>query len=306
MWMKIDDQLNAHRKTRAVLRSNPGKRRDASAMGLWVLAGSWAAQNLTDGWVPAAELDRWDDDWEALTERLVSAGYWWPEDREGEDGYGFNDWQEWNNPDGASASGTFGNHVRWHVNKGVVKPECEHCPTEPSEEDIEPESPPESDISSGRYRGDDRGDIARSIGANRLPVPDPTRPEPENTPCASADAECATRNAQADPVMRIVAQPQRFEEFWKVYDKKRDRKRAEQKYRLALKKPGVTDNLLIVAAGQYIAAQKAKGKHPEFTKNADTWLNGECWNDETRPAKPTHDPDSWMRRRPGDESAGAW
>ena len=115
MWMKIDDGLHAHRKTRAVTKSHPDKRRDAAPMGLWVLAGSWAALHRTDGWVPADELDRWDEDYEALVVRLVDAGYWWPADRDGEPGYGFTDWHDYNDPaDMASKSGTFGNHVRWH------------------------------------------------------------------------------------------------------------------------------------------------------------------------------------------------
>ena len=101
--------------------------------------------------------------------------------------------------------------------------------------------------------------------------------------CASADAAGAK---EAD----------RFGEFWDAYDKKRDRKKAEQKWRLAIKKRGVTPDLLIDAATKYIANQRANGKHPEFTKDPTTWLNGECWNDEM-PAAPAHAPspadDDW-------------
>lgn len=145
MWMRIDDGLHNHRKTRAVVRSEGSKVRDAAPMGLWVLAGSWAAQNNRDGWVPEDELDRWDDDWRALAARLVRAGYWWPHETDGEPGYGFTDWHDYNDPgDLASKSGTYGNHVRWHVNEGRVEPECDHCPNEPNPDIIAPESPPES------------------------------------------------------------------------------------------------------------------------------------------------------------------
>ena len=72
----------------------------------------------------------------------------------------------------------------------------------------------------------------------------------------------------------------RFDEFWDTYDKKVGRRKAEQKYRLALRKPGVTPELLINAAAAYIAWQRQNAKHPEFTKNPETWLNGEHWNDE--------------------------
>lgn len=96
------------------------------------------------------------------------------------------------------------------------------------------------------------------------------REEREELPCASAGA--------------AVAEPDRFEEFWNVYGKKLDRKRAEQKWRMALRKRGVTADQIIEAARAYIDAQVTKGKHPEFTKHADAWLNGECWNDEIVPA----------------------
>lgn len=93
----------------------------------------------------------------------------------------------------------------------------------------------------------------------------------EGISCAPADAD----GAKGD---------ESFEAFWDAYDKKKDRKRAEQKYRLALKKRGVTPDLLLTAATAYVKSQRAKGKHPEYTKNADAWLNGECWNDEPEQA----------------------
>src|SRR5690606_23136083 len=84
----------------------------------------------------------------------------------------------------------------------------------------------------------------------------------------------------------------RFEEFWDTYAKKVGRKVAIQKYRLALRKPGVTPELLIQAASTYIASQKAANKYPEFTKDPATWLNGEHWTDEhvTPRAIGTHRP----------------
>jgi hypothetical protein len=76
------------------------------------------------------------------------------------------------------------------------------------------------------------------------------------------------------------ASPNRFDEFWNTYDHKVSRKKAETAYRAALKKPGVTDDLLISAAAQYVGWVKRDGKHPQFTKHPTTWLNGECWRDE--------------------------
>lgn len=93
-WFKVDDKHHDHRKTRRALRGVRGKRRDAGAMGLWELAGSWCADNLMDGFVPTDELYRWDDDAEALAGRLVDANYWAADERDGEPGYRFLNWEE--------------------------------------------------------------------------------------------------------------------------------------------------------------------------------------------------------------------
>lgn len=178
MWMKVDDGLHAHRKTRAVTKTHEAKRRDAAPMGLWVLAGSWAARNRTEGWVPEDELDRWDDDWRELVARLVDAGYWWAHERDGEPGYGFNDWHDYNDPaDMASKSGSYGNHVRWHVNEKRVDPDCDHCPKEPADR---------GDI-GGRSGGDSHPDSGgeSQLASPPIALPDPnptrTRPEPGTT-----------------------------------------------------------------------------------------------------------------------------
>lgn len=44
-WFKVDDKLYGHRKV-AELGA------DVGAMALWVVAGSWSADQLTDGWIP--------------------------------------------------------------------------------------------------------------------------------------------------------------------------------------------------------------------------------------------------------------
>lgn len=93
-WFKIDDKHHDHRKTRRALRAGKAKRRDAAAIGLWCLAGSWSADNLMDGFVPTDELLRWDDDGETLAEMLVEAEFWEPTERDGEPGFQFINWDE--------------------------------------------------------------------------------------------------------------------------------------------------------------------------------------------------------------------
>ena len=274
MWMRVDDGLHAHRKTRTVTKSHDEKRRDAAPMGLWVLAGSWSGRNNQDGWVPCDELDRFDDEWEPLAARLVDSGFWWPEERNGEDGYGFNDWGEWNNPTGPSASGTFGNHVRWHEKKGVVKDGCEHCPQEPMSAEDEECIAPISGAIRPDHRPESGGESLRDHRPESLtrarPEPDPTRAELEPL---SRDESLET-----DPL-------DRFEEFWDTYAKKVDRKKAEAKWRLALKRKGVTPDLLIESARAYVTWEREHNEGGRFVMDPARWLNGHRWEDE-RPARP--------------------
>ena len=81
MWFKVDDKLHDHPKTHAA-----GK----AAMGVWVMAGSWASDNLTDGFVPARVLGRWGTTADA--KKLVAAGLWVPDEQSGERGWRFHDW----------------------------------------------------------------------------------------------------------------------------------------------------------------------------------------------------------------------
>jgi hypothetical protein len=82
----------------------------------------------------------------ATAERLVEVGLW----VRVEDGWLIRSWERWNAGDRVvSAGGKLGNHKRWHVDRGEVDPECEHCTDQPpiaprSHPDSPPISPPES------------------------------------------------------------------------------------------------------------------------------------------------------------------
>lgn len=85
-WMKVDDRLHAHRKARVA---------GLPAMGLWVLTGSWAADTLSDGFIPAGQPYAWGGpDTPELADRLVDAGLWLPTEHLGEKGWVFHDWQD--------------------------------------------------------------------------------------------------------------------------------------------------------------------------------------------------------------------
>lgn len=78
-WFKVDDNLAFHSKT-----VDAGN----AAMGLWVRAGSWCAQNLTDGFLPGHMLPMLGTAQQAA--RLVRAGLW---NRES-GGFSFHEWGE--------------------------------------------------------------------------------------------------------------------------------------------------------------------------------------------------------------------
>lgn len=84
MWFKVDDKFHDHPKARKA-----GK----AAIGVWVLAGTWCADHLTDGFVPAHTLSRWGT--KADAKKLVDAGLWEPAEFDGEKGWRFRKWDRY-------------------------------------------------------------------------------------------------------------------------------------------------------------------------------------------------------------------
>lgn len=92
-WFKVDDRLHADDKVARLFAEHP--RHAAAAMGLWVLAGSWCAQQRSDGRVPASvvrELNRRQRSTDRLTAALQSVGLW----RSVGDWWEFNRWDAYN------------------------------------------------------------------------------------------------------------------------------------------------------------------------------------------------------------------
>lgn len=123
-WFRVNDNLAFHAKALAA---------GNAAMGLWVRAGSWSTQQLTDGHVPeqvARQLGK-----KAEADLLVAAGLWSIRD---DGGYDFHEWMG-RQPSALDvkraaevkgASGARGNHLRWHKRRGVVDDECSWCKEE--------------------------------------------------------------------------------------------------------------------------------------------------------------------------------
>lgn len=84
-WFKVDDGLHASRKFQSI-----PKRARFAAVGAWTIAGSWCADQLTDGFVPDYMLELWGVPPSAPS-ALVEAGLWGRESG----GYLFCNWLEY-------------------------------------------------------------------------------------------------------------------------------------------------------------------------------------------------------------------
>lgn len=244
-WHRVDDGLHSHRKTRKVRRTHPEKRRDVAPFGIWALAGSWCGANRdTGGFIPLEVLEEWDDDAEDYAARLVSAGLWTRAESDGEVGYQFHDWEDYNAPTD-SESGILGNHIRWHVKKATIKEGCPLC----------------EDIASG----DDRPDVTPDSGGESPPdvAPEsPTLPIPNPSPTHTSDARAAT-----------------FDDFWKMYPKKVGRGQAIKAWKAATKKAQPAD-IILALRSQLPSMAMQRRNDGDFRPNPATWLNGERWTDE--------------------------
>ena len=117
---------------------------DAELMFTRALAFSRA--NRTAGRIEDFDLEevgRGMADPEAAAAALVRVGLWVMSG----DGWLIRSWEKWNGTNDQAAAGKLGNHVRWHLGKGVVKDDCPHCASPDPSHPIAPESHPmDSDI----------------------------------------------------------------------------------------------------------------------------------------------------------------
>lgn len=154
-WFRVDDQLHGHVKTTDV---------SAAAMGLWVMAGSWASAQLSDGFVPARVALRLYPEAAELASELVAARLWERATVDGREGWVFHGWAE-------------------------HQPSAEAVHRERAASRDRQRRAREAAREAQASRRDSRRDAAVSApdvtpgvtglsrGASRSPRPDPTRPE---------------------------------------------------------------------------------------------------------------------------------
>jgi hypothetical protein len=285
-WFKVDDGLHSHRKA---------VRAGISAMGLWVMAGSWCANHLTDGFVPDYMAARLDPDFEAHAARLVDAGLWVVAEKNGEKGWQFHQWgEEGRQPTAESVL------TKRQEAKGRMQRLREARRT--------PESgmPTDAPIPSAGVRAN----TERTSAEVSVPRPDPTRPDvvPTELP-ASDDADLPAgpspnsngRHLQAvadNDRLTPSAAPKRnwtgaqidadphFAAFWAAYPRKTDKGHARKAW-LKVLRDGVDPDRVTAAA---VAFRDDPDRTAKFTPYPATWLNGERWDDEPAEEPPAPGP----------------
>lgn len=156
VWFKVDDGLHSHRKVLSI------PRRDRSAaMGLWVLAGSWSAANLTDGEIPAYVIPQLGAH-PRIAQVLVDAGLWHFVDGS----FTFHAWSE----DGRQPSRreTEARRKAWREKRAAQRARSERSMSEGDTRETPPERPP---TTAGEGLPERLGTPSRPG-----PVPLPSRP----------------------------------------------------------------------------------------------------------------------------------
>ena len=212
---------------------------------------------------------------DAVVAKLVKLRLWVPV----EGGWLIRSWDKWN-PRGASESGSYGNHVKWHEQRSIVNPECRFCPDDPGES--APEIIGSDRVASPPMPPDDRPRIAPDIApesprgiANLAEVEGEVEGEgEERKEMVSADAPTLL---DAPTPTEYTAE---FETWWRLYPSKTGKRAAFDAWRKAKRK--ATVEALTIGVQQYARTRRVR---EGVIKNGSTWLNQECWLDEPEPQR---------------------
>ena len=85
-WFRIDDTFHSHPKVR---------RAGATSVGIWALAGSYCVAYKSRGFIPTWWLQGWGRTGTTAARKLVEAGLWDEAEQDGEPGYQFHDWDDY-------------------------------------------------------------------------------------------------------------------------------------------------------------------------------------------------------------------
>jgi hypothetical protein len=162
VWFKVDDSLHSHPKAMAA---------SLAALGLWVVAGSWSSDHLTDGFVPDHMIPSLSRGTDKLAEELVAAGLW----KRTRGGYLFHEWAE-------DGHGTKRNPTK----KEVVENRAKRA-----------EAGRKGGLASGKSRSKPGSKREANASADASgSVEPPSRPSPEGTRDGKGSQSSSRRNAR--------------------------------------------------------------------------------------------------------------
>ena len=165
-WFRVDDGFYSSRKVTQIPRAERWP-----AIGLWTIAGTWSAKELTDGFVPDYQLEELGGR-ESDADKLVHVGLW----VRVQGGYEFSNWGE------------------YQPTKAEIEAQRE-------KEAERKRKWRESRESQRESRGTDAGQDA---GHQRVSGhPDPTRPDP--TRPTSTDVDVSSRRDDVDSLCTLLA-----------------------------------------------------------------------------------------------------
>lgn len=247
-WFKVDDRFHSHQKVLMLAADG-----ELAALGLWVIAGSWAADQLTDGWIPQYVASRLDADFAIHADALVRVALWECDVRNGIAGWQFHGWNE----------------------EG----------RQPTAEKVLADRKATADRVA-RFRDRKSNGVTNDVTNGRvtLPRPDPTKVLPTEvlTPAhATEDDIPRSPKRTAQPKRNGIEDPESWERFWRAYPRKKDKGNAERAWNKAIADGATPDEIM---NGVLFYRLDCANKEAQYIKYPATWLNARGWQDEPDPA----------------------
>lgn len=232
MWFKVDDKLHSHKKAAKA----------GDALALWVVAGSWCSDHLTDGFVPDYMVGRLMPGGDDMAQRLADAGLWAPGECDGETGWQFHGWDEYQPTRDDVESQRERERDKKRKQRRTPKGQFEASP-EPSPGDT-----------AGTPKGTPEG-----VTPSR---PDPTRTQDQNT-----------RDIEPPEPETPAPQAARFESWWLSFPRRNGKRLGKQTARRAFAKIRDLDALDEATAAYAAAVERGEtiAKDPHRFLSADYW-----------------------------------
>ena len=258
-WFRVDDKFYSHPKFVAV---------SMAARGLWVSAGSWCTQNLTDGWLPESVLPLLTSGRSVadLVVELESADLW----TRGVNGWQFHDWTDWQwskdriekqrlaNRERQQKWAARGNDKRWGDGEPSPEPGAERA-----------DYPHQTNAVSNA--------LLTSLHTNTIP---PVVQVP-----VTADVVSGTDRSAIQDRDESKLEDASFTLFWNLATRKTGKGAARKAFTKALTR--TTEQQLGPA---WVKANAAWKTWPDKTRipHPSTWLNQDRWDDDPpSPHRPT-------------------